>query len=121
MHWFRKVHLEIKPKIVCRTLQNFTSMKKKRLKAKQRAFIDDYYRPPFNGTKSYMKVYGCSYDAARSAAARLMKHNEAVKAYLKLKGDAWDAEWKAKQVERIRKEEAERAAATERYLQRIRR
>ena len=53
-----------------------------KLRPKQKAFIDDYYKPPFNATRSYMKIYNCSYNSARTAAARLKNHNPVVKTYL---------------------------------------
>lgn len=39
---------------------------------KHRAFIDEYFSSGFNGTLSYMKVYGCQYDTARTNAPKLL-------------------------------------------------
>lgn len=51
---------------------------------KQAQFVDEYFANNFNATKAYKKVYGCSYNAARSAAARLFNHFAGVQRYYEL-------------------------------------
>ena len=40
--------------------------------AKHRRFIDKYLELGMNGTKAYQAVYGCTYDAARANAPKLL-------------------------------------------------
>lgn len=40
--------------------------------AKHRLFIDELFRNNQNATRAYMAVYGCSYDAARINASKLL-------------------------------------------------
>lgn len=39
---------------------------------KHRLFIDEYFKQNLNGTKAYQTVYGCTYDAARANAPKLL-------------------------------------------------
>lgn len=52
------------------------------LTPKQELFLEEYLET-WNGTKSYQKIYGCSKNSARAAAARLLNTNPLVKQIVK--------------------------------------